>query len=64
MFDVREHAIRERAYSIWEQEGRPANRSLANWLTAEAEIGTEQTVGIMDDGKPAKSPPPGSRKKW
>ena len=63
MSDAREHAIRERAYAIWEQEGRPTNRSLPNWLMAEAEIGTEQIVGIMDNGKPAKSPPPASRKK-
>ena len=24
MSDAREHAIRERAYAIWEQEGRPS----------------------------------------
>lgn len=37
-----EHAqiIRERAYQIWEQEGRPDGQSLVHWLKAEAEIGT------------------------
>jgi hypothetical protein len=31
-------AIRERAYFIWEHEGRPSGRDIANWLEAEAEI--------------------------
>jgi hypothetical protein len=33
-----QQAIRERAYLIWEREGRPAGRSIANWLQAEAEF--------------------------
>jgi hypothetical protein len=36
----REQAVRERAYAIWEQEGRPGHRDLSNWLRAEAEIDT------------------------
>jgi hypothetical protein len=36
--DKREQAVRERAYAIWEQEGRPGDRDLPNWLKAEAEI--------------------------
>jgi hypothetical protein len=36
----RDQAIRERAYAIWEQEGRPDGRSLAHWLKAKAEIET------------------------
>ena len=63
MSDAREHTIRERAYAIWEQEGRPKDRSLANWLQAKAEVGAEHIVGILDDGKPAKSPPPALRNK-
>jgi aspartyl/asparaginyl beta-hydroxylase (cupin superfamily) len=63
MSDAREHAIRERAYAIWEQEGRPKDRSLANWLRAKAEVRAEQIVGILDNGKPAKSRPPAARKK-
>ena len=53
--DLREQAIRERAYVIWEREGRPADRSLHHWLQAESEIGPEQVVGFMDDGKTVKS---------
>ena len=33
-----EQQIRERAYAIWEGEGRPLNRAEAHWLQAEAEI--------------------------
>jgi Protein of unknown function (DUF2934) len=33
-----EQAIRERAYLIWEHEGRPKGRDIANWLEAETEI--------------------------
>lgn len=31
------HNIHERAYQIWEQEGRPEGRSLDHWLQAELE---------------------------
>jgi hypothetical protein len=33
-----EQAIRERAYAIWEEEGRPEARHLDHWLRAKAEI--------------------------
>jgi hypothetical protein len=35
---AKEQAIRERAYVIWEEEGRPEGRHLDHWLRAEAEI--------------------------
>jgi hypothetical protein len=35
---AREQAIRERAYAIWEEEGRPEGWHLHHWLRAEAEI--------------------------
>ena len=35
---AKEQAIRERAYAIWEEEGRPEGRHLDHWLRAEAEI--------------------------
>jgi Protein of unknown function (DUF2934) len=34
----REQAIRERAYRIWEAEGRPDGKELDHWLRAEAEV--------------------------
>jgi Protein of unknown function (DUF2934) len=36
--NANEQAVRERAYSIWEEEGRPEGRHLDHWLRAEAEI--------------------------
>jgi Protein of unknown function (DUF2934) len=55
MLDEREQTIRERAYTIWEQDGRPEGRSLAHWSQAEAEIGTERTVSIVEKHKRVKS---------
>jgi DUF2934 family protein len=37
-----ERLIRERAYAIWEQEGRPHGRDLDHRLRAEAEIAAER----------------------
>jgi hypothetical protein len=47
MLEDREHAIRERAYAIWERHGRPDGRSLAHWSQAEAEIGTELADAVV-----------------
>jgi hypothetical protein len=33
----RDQGIRERAYAIWEEEGRPEGKHLQHWLRAEAE---------------------------
>ena len=35
---AKEQFIRERAYLIWDEEGRPEGRHLDHWLRAEAEI--------------------------
>ena len=40
-----ERRIRERAYAIWEQEGRPHGRDLDHRLRAEAEIAAERGRG-------------------
>jgi len=34
----RERRIRERAYAIWEEEGRPSGREHEHWTQAEDEI--------------------------
>jgi hypothetical protein len=34
---------RERAYAIWEREGRPHGRALDHWLQAEAELAAAAT---------------------
>jgi Protein of unknown function (DUF2934) len=38
MPDDKEQALRERAYAIWEREGRPDGKDLDHWLRAEAEL--------------------------
>ncbi|MGE5271694.1 MAG: DUF2934 domain-containing protein [Thiohalocapsa sp.] len=35
--------IRERAYEIWEREGRPEGKSVEHWMQAEAEVSAEET---------------------
>jgi len=39
--------IRERAYELWEQAGRPDDRSLEFWFTARREVEDEATAGIV-----------------
>jgi len=41
---IKEQIIRERAYAIWEEEGRPEDRHLDHWLRAEAEIDRSATT--------------------
>ena len=45
---AREHAIRERAYFIWEREGRPKGRAHDHWLSATIEDARCQDE-LMDD---------------
>jgi len=40
------HAVRERAYFIWEHEGRPEGRAYDHWLLAL----TDEFAGQDDDG--------------
>ena len=52
--------IAQRAYSLWEQEGRPHGRDLDHWLSAQAEI----DGGSRTDETDAPPPPaPGRRAK-
>jgi hypothetical protein len=46
-FEASQQAIRERAYFIWEREGRPPGRAIANWLEAEAEINYNDVDGFV-----------------
>jgi hypothetical protein len=50
-------AIRERAYSLWENEGRPEGRALEHWQRAATEerLGDEEKVlaGRPDANIPA-----------
>ena len=40
-----EDAIRERAYQIWEREGRPHGRDFEHWVMAQVEIATQRANG-------------------
>jgi hypothetical protein len=50
---AREQQIRERAYAIWEGEGRPAGRADSHWLQAEDEIAS---AAARPNGKTARTP--------
>lgn len=39
----RERQIREHAYYLWEQEGRPHGRALAHWAVAELALNEANT---------------------
>jgi hypothetical protein len=41
----RDHRIRERAYHLWESEGRPHGRDLEYWERARELIGMEESAG-------------------
>ncbi|GJE54993.1 DUF2934 domain-containing protein [Methylobacterium thuringiense] len=52
--DVIEHRVRERAYYIWEGEGRVVGRADAHWFQAEAEFAAEAVpVAEVSVGKAA-----------
>lgn len=40
MSDDREYTVRQRAYELWEKDGKPPNKHLEYWLLAEAEMNT------------------------
>ncbi len=43
--------IRERAFAIWEEEGRPVGRDREHWLQAKKELG----FSAQHDAAPAKT---------
>jgi hypothetical protein len=45
----RERRIRERAYFIWEHEGRPEGRHLEHWRRARVHIEEEDGTGAWSD---------------
>jgi hypothetical protein len=40
--------VRNRAYGIWESEGRPADRADTHWLQAETELASDHAGAIAD----------------
>ena len=49
-----EKVIRERAYELWEQAGRPNDRSLEFWFAAKAEFEAEKETGETQPGAPVR----------
>jgi hypothetical protein len=50
-----EARIRERAYQIWEREGRPEGRDFDHWTRAVAEVQAEETGGKAASGAAPKA---------
>jgi hypothetical protein len=57
-----EHRIRERAYELWEQAGRPAEAPDRFWHEAKRQIGEAETEydKVVADSFPASDPPANS----
>ena len=50
-----EQRVRKRAYEIWQNAGRPEEKSVEHWLQAEGEIaaeeqGLEQEIALESEG--------------
>jgi hypothetical protein len=68
MQDDNQDRIRERAHSIWEQDGRPEGRHADHWARAEQEAGSagqqplvaEQSTAPMPAGSPGDDAAPGT----
>jgi hypothetical protein len=54
---ISEDAIRQRAYHIWEREGRPQGRDFEHWVRAQVELLAEATKG--NSGRHAAPPSSG-----
>ena len=48
----REHRVRERAYAIWEADGRPSGRDEDHWDRASREVDQELSPALADDPRP------------
>lgn len=47
----RAEEVRERAYRIWEKEGKPHGCDLEHWLQAERELSLKDTDSPTGEGK-------------
>ena len=53
---TREHRVRERAYHLWEADGKPHGRDVEYWERARELVGTEAATGGEDSPSPATPP--------
>jgi len=58
MPDDRDQRIRDRAYQLWEREGRPHGQHDEHWRRAAAEIEAEENPKAGTAAKPGKTPAP------
>lgn len=56
MTDARREWISKRAYSIWEEAGRPHGHDAEHWEQAACERDEFERVALAPEGKPAKKP--------
>jgi hypothetical protein len=56
MADNLDHRIKERAYQLWVQEGRPHGRDLEHWLQAERTLGASAEAAGNPSQKAAATP--------
>ena len=52
--NAKERAIRERAYQLWDQAGRPEDRSQEFWLAAKAEFEGKERSGEQKPSAPRR----------
>lgn len=50
--------IRQRAYQIWEDRGRPVGRALEHWLIAEHEMHLHRATKVRTAGRREMHNPP------
>ncbi len=54
--EARQQLIRDRAYHLWDADGRPEGRSEDFWERARELVGIEQSVGAGELPNPATQP--------
>ena len=52
MAEDRERMIRDRAYSIWEEQGRPHGEDMRHWLQAWQELAEQEPAVEQGIGSP------------
>lgn len=53
----KEQDISDRAYEIWQAEGRPEGRDLEIWLAAKREVGAKDSAPSVENKESASSVP-------
>ncbi|MDO9638421.1 MAG: DUF2934 domain-containing protein [Pseudotabrizicola sp.] len=54
----REHLIRERAFQLWEDDGRPEGKAMQHWERAEAEDLVQRATEVRPAGETSMKDPP------